>query len=68
MDSSWMAFWGNPCLPSVLTSLIAGVGVTLITPASSISREEALAMITRERESRPDMPPLPIGKRKASEG
>jgi len=68
MDSSWMAFWGNPCLPSVLTSLIAGVGVTLITPASSMSREEALEMITRERESQPTPPPLPIGKRKPSEG
>lgn len=68
MDSNWLAFWGNPCLPSVLTSLVGAVVVTLVTPASALSREEALALITRERESQPEAPPLPIGKRKPSEG
>lgn len=68
LNDSWMAFWGNPCLPSVLTSLAAGVVVTLVTPASSVSREEALAMITRERESQPTAPPLPVGKRNVSRG
>ncbi|STW48976.1 Pantothenate:Na+ symporter [Klebsiella pneumoniae] len=53
MDSDWLAFWGNPCIPAVLTSLVASVVVTLLTPASSMSREQALEMITRERESRP---------------
>ena len=37
------------------------------TPASSMSREEALEMITRERESRPAAPSLPIGKRHPSQ-
>ncbi len=68
MDSDWLAFWGNPCIPSVLTSLVASVLVTLVTPASSMSREEALETITRERESRPSAPPLPIGKRNTSRG
>ncbi len=63
VDSDWLAFWGNPCIPAVLTSLVASVVVTLLTPASSMSREQALEMITRERESRPTPPPLPIGKR-----
>ena len=66
MNDSWMAFWGNPCLPSVLTSLSAAVVVTLATPASRISRAEALEMITRERENSPESAPLPLGKRKPS--
>ena len=37
MDSDWLAFWGNPCIPSVLTSLVASVLVTLVTPASSMA-------------------------------
>ncbi|GEM_PF-2629431 len=55
-------------MPSVLTSLGCAVVVTLVTPASALSREEALALITRERESQPEAPPLPIGKRKPTEG
>ncbi len=62
VDSDWLAFWGNPCIPAVLTSLVASVVVTLLTPA------QALEMITRERESRPTPPPLPIGKRHTSRG
>ncbi|MEN3260998.1 sodium:solute symporter family protein [Sodalis endosymbiont of Spalangia cameroni] len=53
MDSQWLAFWGNPCFPSVLFSLLFAVVVTLVTPASKLSREEALEQITRERENRP---------------
>ncbi|MBO1315184.1 sodium:solute symporter family protein [Klebsiella pneumoniae] len=68
VDSDWLAFWGNPCIPAVLTSLVASVVVTLLTPASNMSREQALEMITRERESRPTPPPLPIGKRHTSRG
>ncbi|HHA5064238.1 TPA: hypothetical protein ACOM0X_003940, partial [Escherichia coli] len=30
---------------------VAGVLVTLVTPASQVSREEALAIITNEREN-----------------
>jgi SSS family solute:Na+ symporter len=67
MNADWLAFWGNPCIPSVVGSLLFGVLVTVLTPASKVSREEALAMITRERESQPDAPSLPIGKPKASE-
>lgn len=67
MDSSWLAFWGNPCIPSVLTSLIGGVVVTLVTPAPRMSREAALEMITRERESQPEPPQVAVGIRKVSE-
>jgi SSS family solute:Na+ symporter len=62
-DASWMKFWGNPCVPSVLASLGCAVVVTLVTPASKVSREEALEMITRERESQPEPVPVPLGKR-----
>jgi len=68
MNSDWLAFWGNPCFPSVMFSLIGAVVVTLVTPANKMSREQALEMITRERESRPTPPPLPIGKRHTSRG
>ncbi|EGO5207782.1 sodium:solute symporter family protein [Escherichia coli] len=51
MNADWLAYWGNPCIPSVLGSLVAGVLVTLVTPASQVSREEALAIITNEREN-----------------
>ncbi|MNN67190.1 hypothetical protein D3C81_1828100 [compost metagenome] len=58
-----MAFWGNPCIPSVLASLFGAMLVTVITPASKVSREEALAIITRERESQPEPVPVPLDKR-----
>lgn len=53
LNAGWLAFWGNPCIPSVVTSLSVAVLVTLITPASRLSRAEALALITREREQQP---------------
>lgn len=61
-NDSWMSYWGNPCVPSVLASLICAVLITLVTPASRMSREEALEMITRERESRPEAVPVALGK------
>lgn len=51
MHDDWLAFWGNPCIPSVLVSLVSGVVLTLLTPANRLSREEALALITHEREN-----------------
>ncbi|CAI0937787.1 sodium:solute symporter family protein [Serratia proteamaculans] len=61
MNSDWLAFWGNPCFPSVMFSLIGAVVVTLVTPANKMSREQALEMITRERENRPAVK-VPLGK------
>lgn len=51
MHDDWLAYWGNPCIPSVLISLTCGVVVTLLTPANRLSREEALVLITNEREN-----------------
>ncbi len=35
----------------MLAALVAGIGVTVSTPASEVSREEALARLALERES-----------------
>ncbi|WP_438765166.1 sodium:solute symporter family protein [Kushneria sp. TE3] len=49
------AFWGNPSIPAVLVALLVGVGVTLATPRSSVTREQALAFLDEER-ARMEMP------------
>lgn len=55
-DSQWSDFWGNPVIPSVAIAAIAGIGVALITPASWVTREQALAKLDAERQrmERPD--------------
>lgn len=50
IKADWLAYWGNPCIPSVVGSFVSAVFVTLMTPASKISRQQALEMITLERE------------------
>ncbi|WP_337883569.1 sodium:solute symporter family protein [Chromobacterium haemolyticum] len=47
----WLAWLGNPVIPSVLVSLLLAVVTTWLTPRSRRSREEVLEMITAERES-----------------
>lgn len=47
----WLAYWGNPCLPAVTVALLAAVLVSLLTPAPLLSRQQALAIITAQRES-----------------
>lgn len=63
VNSSWLAFWGNPCIPSVLASLVSAVVVTVLTPANKLSREQALELITRERESQPEASTATVGQR-----
>lgn len=63
INSSWLAFWGNPCIPSVLASLVSAVVVTVLTPANKLSREQALELITRERESQPEASTATVGPR-----
>ncbi|MDU7371290.1 MAG: sodium:solute symporter family protein [Klebsiella michiganensis] len=50
MKADWLAYWGNPCIPSVVGSFVSAIFVTVMTPASKISRQQALEMITQERE------------------
>lgn len=47
---SWTAFWGNPSIPAVLVALVVGVVVSLVTPASKVTPEQALKIIDDERE------------------
>ncbi|WP_445620042.1 sodium:solute symporter family protein [Kushneria sp. Sum13] len=49
------AFWGNPSIPAVVVAMIAGVTVTLMTPRSSVTREQALMILDEER-ARMEMP------------
>ncbi|GHB03179.1 sodium:solute symporter family protein [Modicisalibacter luteus] len=49
-NASWSAFWGNPSIPAVLVATLGGVVVSLITPASRVSNDEALARLNQERE------------------
>ncbi len=46
----WLAFWGNPCLPAVVIAFIAAVSLSLLTPPAALSRAEALARISAQRE------------------
>lgn len=68
MNNHWMTFWGNPIIPSVLCSLVGAIFVTLLTPASIHSREQALRQITLEREGQPKSPKIPVGKCNTSPG
>lgn len=45
----WTEFWGNPVIPSLLVALLAGVLVSLVTPAKRISSAEALEKLAAER-------------------
>ncbi len=42
-------FWGNAVIPSLTVALVAGVVVSLLTPRTPISKEEALRRLTEER-------------------
>ncbi|WP_435198217.1 sodium:solute symporter family protein [Janibacter sp. GS2] len=46
---AWIDFWGNPVIPSLVTATIIGVLVSLITPPTRVSDEEALALLAQER-------------------
>lgn len=49
------AFWGNPSIPAVVVAVLVGVVVTLATPRSNVTREQALAILDEER-ARMEMP------------
>ena len=43
-------FWGNAVIPSLLVATVAGVLVSLVTRPPTVSREEAVARLEKERE------------------
>ncbi|WP_116247986.1 sodium:solute symporter family protein [Nocardiopsis sp. FIRDI 009] len=46
---AYSGFWGNAVLPSLAVALVAGVVVSLVTPRTRISRQEALRRLAEER-------------------
>ena len=48
-NASWSEFWGSPVFPSLAAAAAAGVFVSLITPQTRISAEEALDQLAEER-------------------
>jgi SSS family solute:Na+ symporter len=54
---SWLQFWGNPCLPALVVSATLAVIVSLLSKMSGISREQALEIITTQRETVADPDP-----------
>nr|WP_300310446.1 sodium:solute symporter family protein [Halomonas sp.] len=61
-NADWSAFWGNPSIPAVTLSALAGIIVTLLTPASRLSEEEALELISEERKRMEAVPEVTVGK------
>jgi SSS family solute:Na+ symporter len=49
LHDTWLAFWGNPVIPALLSATIAGVAVSLLTPKSLLDSEHALAVLAAER-------------------
>lgn len=46
---AYLAFWGNPIMPSLIFACIAGVIVSLLTKKSPLGEEEVLAQIAQDR-------------------
>ena len=49
-NAEWNALWGNPILPAVGMAVLSGVVVSLATPRSQVSHEQAMARINQARE------------------
>ncbi|WP_088329678.1 sodium:solute symporter family protein [Lacimicrobium sp. SS2-24] len=49
-SESWTALFGNPVIPSLLMSLLAGVVVSLLTPRCPVAPAQALLRLAEERE------------------
>lgn len=49
MQPSWLAYWGNPVLPAVISSACAAVVMSLMTAPTAISRELAWKILTLQR-------------------
>lgn len=45
----WKTFWGSASIPSVLSAVVAGVLVSLLTKPNTVTDEEALEMLAGER-------------------
>ena len=46
----WQEYWGNPVIPSLTVSFVAGVFASLLTPPDTRSHDEALELLRKERD------------------
>lgn len=49
LNADYTAFWGNPVIPSCLFALVAGIAVSLVTPANNVTAEMAKTILDEER-------------------
>ncbi len=49
LNPNWLLFWGNPVIPALVAGCIAGVLVSLLSPESTISEQQAHERLTKER-------------------
>lgn len=49
MINLWDKYWGGSVLPALFVSTTLGVIVSLLTPPDKLSREEAIALLQKER-------------------
>jgi len=49
LQPAWSEYWGNPVIPALLSGIIIGWGVTLLTPKSLLNAEQALEKLNAER-------------------
>ena len=47
-SGSWASLWDNLVLPAVAVAWVAGIVVSLLTPKSDVSTEEALRILDEE--------------------
>jgi solute:Na+ symporter, SSS family len=49
LQPTWSEYWGNPVIPALLSGIMSGWAVTLITPKSTLNAEQALEKLNAER-------------------
>lgn len=49
LNEEMSEFWGNPVMPSLVISLLAGILISYLTPKKTISKAEALKKLEDER-------------------
>lgn len=49
LHQSWLAYWGNPVIPALLSGVLSGIIITLITPKSALNPQQALDQLAEER-------------------
>lgn len=48
-NSSFIEYWGNPIIPSIVVALVSNIVISLITPPQKLTKEETLRILEEER-------------------